>query len=441
MDVANRLMSSLCSSEELWDSASRLPPSALPPETRMLFRLLKSHFRSHGVVPDAETLSQVMRNLGWETDRRQETLTSFMSLAASSAEATTWEIEELIRRFREAGMFLRVREILRAMKGESIPLGRKKVTGVDGAEELLNAPLALIEAAVREELDPYEAYERRKQGGVFVSIPLLESLVPSFEREELWILSGFAGDGKTTFGMNTVLSAADAGASCVLITAEVPAHVMYWKLAVMESEKHPPMLNYHAVKRVKLLPDEEEHFKLLLEKVRGKIRVIGVTAGSNIREVSRICRSLEKEDELDLVLVDYLGLFRDETRFRDKFERLAEVVRQLKTFAQSSNVVMMVLHQTSRGGHAEAVKQGRYTLDALSDTNAAEKHTDGVLWILRTGHLMSKVGLMKYRDEPVDLEIAGDFALSKETMTFAPTIRTTEPAAMQAIDTLPIDDD
>ena len=54
----------------------------------------------------------------------------------------------------------------------------------------------------------------------------------------------------------------------------------------------------------------------------------------------------------------------------------------------------------------------------LSDTNEAEKTADVIAWILRLGHLKSRMGVMKYRDEPLNMEQYLEYTLDESTHMF-----------------------
>jgi replicative DNA helicase len=87
------------------------------------------------------------------------------------------------------------------------------------------------------------------------------------------------------------------------------------------------------------------------------------------------------EGPVDLVVVDHLGLFTPDQRFRQKNEELGHYSRQMKLLASETKIPILCPHQINRGGEEEAEKTGRIEARHLRDSGNLEQDADNILII------------------------------------------------------------
>lgn len=214
--------------------------------------------------------------------------------------------------------------------------------------------------------------------------------------------------------LNLALDAMQKGEGVVIVSMEVPRHVVYWKLASMLSAEIPPKITYREIKTASIDEEREQHFRDLLEKVK-TIRVVGSSVGTGPRRIRQICKQISRDMDIGFIIVDYLGLMVAKSGMDDT---LGPCVTQMKGLAIEFNSVVALLHQTNRTGWSVAQKLGYYNLSALAETNRAERDSDAILWVLKTAYLRSKMGMMKYRDEPIDIGSGYDLYVDKDLAIF-----------------------
>lgn len=68
-----------------------------------------------------------------------------------------------------------------------------------------------------------------------------------------------------------------------------------------------------------------------------------------VRQIQALARAVQRESGLSLLVIDQLDKIKAEGRHRDRFERLAEVTRDLNRLAKALQVPVLVLAQRTRG--------------------------------------------------------------------------------------------
>jgi len=68
-----------------------------------------------------------------------------------------------------------------------------------------------------------------------------------------------------------------------------------------------------------------------------------------VRQIQALARAVQRESGLSLLVIDQLDKIKPEGRHRDRFERLAEITRDLNRLAKALQVPVLVLAQRTRG--------------------------------------------------------------------------------------------
>jgi replicative DNA helicase len=92
-------------------------------------------------------------------------------------------------------------------------------------------------------------------------------------------------------------------------------------------------------------------------------------------------KRLHFEHPVDLVVVDYLQLIRDESRRDNRVQELSEITRSLKALAREMNAPVIALSQLSRA--VEQRMSHKPQLSDLRDSGSIEQDADVVVFISR----------------------------------------------------------
>lgn len=415
-----RILGSLTKDVSLWEAALTFPADCFSPIGGDLFLLMREHYIKYGVAITDEAIHDKVKRANLEKETKKELLRLYYSSRGTHAIATQWDLDFLREATGKNKLLSSMSNAVRALT-EGVEIKGKYYVGLEGAAALLDQSKAEV---VREKsLTPFEVYQKRKEKAYAIPSPLFDPLVTELMYGEFWILGGYAGDGKTTASLNLAYGASLAAKSKTLyITMETPRHVAKWKMVSIMSNQNMPILRYKLIRGGKLDANQEKHFQVLLEKSDEFFKVVEMPVGSQVGEVKAVIRTEMLKKHYDLIVLDYLGLMGSKAGSEYPGAYMNEAIKRLKEVPKQHSTVFVCVHQMNREGHKEAVKTGYYTLNALSDANEAEKSPDGIAWVLKLGFCRTKLGIMKYRDEPLDLERVVELQLEPETHTFTKTI-------------------
>lgn len=247
---------------------------------------------------------------------------------------------------------------------------------------------------------------------------------------ELWIHAAFTGELKSTFALNWAYKTAMIFKYNVYYySLEMPVEQIRLILYVMHSN-HPKFrrqgyepLDYRVIRdgvssdNQKITQKDIDFFKLVVQDFE---QGAGTEYGSIIVEcpdeaattMSMVKSRIELAHQttpIHLVFIDYLGLLAADRQRGNHRDELNSIFRDAKqmclTFNRGERIPIVALHQINREGKKEAEKNdGRYTLQALADTSAAERTADVITYTYLDDDLrregQTKLGSLKNRDNP-----------------------------------------
>lgn len=135
------------------------------------------------------------------------------------------------------------------------------------------------------------------------------------------------------------------------------------------------------------------------------------TAGITVLEMRAKARRLKVENDLKLIIIDYLQLMQGSTgsgRSENRQQEISEISRSLKALARELNVPVIALSQLSRGVEARQVKKPM--LSDLRESGSLEQDADIVSFLYREDYYnpdtdkknITDVIIAKHRNGPVD---------------------------------------
>ena len=111
--------------------------------------------------------------------------------------------------------------------------------------------------------------------------------------------------------------------------------------------------------------------------------MIDDTPGISVSELSLKCRKYKLEQDLQLVIIDYLQLMSGSVggKSESRPQEISEISRSLKALARELNVPVIALSQLSRA--VESRPDKRPMLSDLRESGAIEQDADVVMFIYR----------------------------------------------------------
>lgn len=270
-------------------------------------------------------------------------------------------------------------------------------------------------------------------------------------------IMGYAGSGKTTWGVNIAYNAIMQGFNIIYLSLEVSKeHILYDLLSRHSNEsKFKMKLEHRDLKHRKLEKDKEEYlwstiYPSFLE-TPGKMYIVDetdlenystLTLENKFKELDKLAKD-ETGNGISMVFIDHAQLLKFDSSVNNMNDNsainsyISFFRKQAVNFIKEKRpACFVVLSQTNRDGWRYASKhEGAYQLNALADANELERASTLVLSIYTNEAFMqskqAKVMVVKSRDgalmeEPVSTfidpatYIIGDFVggVAEEVSSF-----------------------
>ena len=135
--------------------------------------------------------------------------------------------------------------------------------------------------------------------------------------------------------------------------------------------------------------------------------IIDDTPGISISELRSKCRKYKLEQDLKLVIIDYLQLMSGSGRSDSRQQEISDISRSLKGLARELNVPVIALSQLSR--QVEQRPDHRPMLSDLRESGAIEQDADVVMFIYRDDYYnkdtenknIAEIIIAKQRNGPI----------------------------------------
>jgi replicative DNA helicase len=287
----------------------------------------------------------------------------------------------------------------------------------DALEESQNSLLGLdtlvgLKKNVDSELDKYSRFQkplsfndslegiiqrvenRTKQSDSIktVSFPSFNTATGGLNEGNLVGIAGAFKNGKTTFGLNLVLDIANQNIPTAIFSlemtkAEIEEKILSYKTGIpCEKIRNPQRLS-----------DDE---KLTIAHFYGSKRnfnerLFVFDKSFTISEIESRVKELKRQENLKIVLIDYLGLIKSSAKNSESREReISQLSNSLKILAKETDTIVFVLSQLNRSGIKEASSVN------LAESIALARESDFLFTIYKPT-LSGLEGIMKKDKEKI----------------------------------------
>lgn len=214
--------------------------------------------------------------------------------------------------------------------------------------------------------------------------------------DHLYITDGFIPTHNTVTSIQTAWYAAtQQGKNVVFFTTET-LHAQIRRKIVARHSKHPMFemaegLNTRDLKSGTLSEADEDKLSEVVKDLTsnpnyGRLYVAQVPRGASVSSIEQRMYRLQRQFNIDFVVIDYLALLTSDRRRQTTREELAIIMKEAKqvasTFDEGRGVPIMSPWQIRRESYEQAVKTMFYTSAALSETAEATSTSDVILSIL-----------------------------------------------------------
>lgn len=209
-------------------------------------------------------------------------------------------------------------------------------------------------------------------------LDLDQKLDGGFEKSDLVYMAARPGVGKTVAMQNIVRNAVLSGLRVHVWSGEMPADGTFMDRMTANEIG----IDSRLIKTGNLT---EQQYDLYLEAMARMSRwplSVDDTTGITVSSLSMDAYHIDREDELDLLVVDHIGLMRPSGNYRgNKNLEQGEISWSLKDIAMSLNIPVLVLCQLSREVEKRSNKVP--VSDDLRDSGEHEQNADKILFLYR----------------------------------------------------------
>jgi replicative DNA helicase len=263
--------------------------------------------------------------------------------------------------------------------------------GLDKAEDLLynlrhgKSPRDFVH--IREILDKYLETEAPAdedgQPSPLVRVPSgfvgVDEFLGGFQRSDLVIVAGRPSMGKTSFALNVARNAAVSHNACIaMFSLEMSRESLVERLLASEASINPKKIRLGSKSQT---PEDEKRIMDATGILSEAPIYIDDSPQMRIAEMRSKAKRLHFEHELNLIIVDHLGLIQGDGRNENRVQEISYITRQLKVLARELNVPVIAVSQLSRAAEWRASHKPQ--LSDLRDSGSIEQDADVVLFIYR----------------------------------------------------------
>ena len=203
----------------------------------------------------------------------------------------------------------------------------------------------------------------------------LDKVITGLNKSDLILIGARPAMGKTSLALNLARNVAMIGKRKVLffsleMTKEQLAQRILATEARVESTK---------MRTGQLTPDEWVRIAAATSALNDCPLYFDDTSGINVQEIKA---KIRREKNVDVVIIDYLGLISSAGRVENRVQEISQITRSLKLMAKDLSIPLVVCAQLNRGTEGRG-KSHRPQLSDLRESGSFEQDADIVLMIHR----------------------------------------------------------
>lgn len=240
-----------------------------------------------------------------------------------------------------------------------------------------------MRSIMREAITELESKKGQKDGltGVPSGFTALDRVTSGWQKSDLIIIAARPAMGKSAFVLSVLRNAAvDHNMPVAIFSLEMSAIQLVNRLISSEAE-----LDSEKIKKGNLADYEWEQLVHKTSKLSSAPLFVDDTPALSILELRAKCRRLKAQNDIQLIVVDYLQLMSGDSKGAmggNREQEISSISRALKKLAKELNVPVIALSQLSRAVETRGGDK-RPQLSDLRESGAIEQDADIVMFLYR----------------------------------------------------------
>jgi len=222
--------------------------------------------------------------------------------------------------------------------------------------------------------------EKKLVTGIPTGFDDLDRMTSGMQRGDLIIVAGRPSMGKTAFSMNLAQNASirsDDAAVVAVFSLEMSSQQIAMRMLACEAR-----VDMQHLRTGRFSAEDWRKLAAASGSLAESAIFVDDTPAISVLEIRSKCRRLKREaKQLDLVLIDYIGLMSGRADADNRAQEISEITRALKALAKELHVPVIALSQLNRSLEARADK--RPVMSDLRESGAIEQDADVIMFIYR----------------------------------------------------------
>jgi replicative DNA helicase len=279
------------------------------------------------------------------------------------------------------------------------------------SERRLKKAFTPLGPALAETVDYLQSLHGRHDGitGVPSGFPKLDDQTGGFQKSDLVIIAGRPSQGKTAFALALARNAAlhkEKKTAVAIFSLEMSEQQLIIRMLASEAK-----VNAHDLRTGRLHEDKWKNLSRNVGRLAEAKIFIDDTPALSILELRAKARRLKAEQDIGLVIADYLQLIQGPKNSESREREISMISRSLKALAKELNIPVIALSQLNRAVEARGDK--RPMLADLRESGAIEQDADVVMFV----HRPETYAIMEIKDDElgsIPSEGVGEIIIGKQ---------------------------
>jgi replicative DNA helicase len=285
---------------------------------------------------------------------------------------------------------------------ELLDYAEQRIFGISDSK--MKSPFHPIREIVKESFEMIERRYEQKENvtGAPTGIPELDNLTAGLHPGDLIIVAGRPSMGKTAFALNIAQHAAiEKRLPVAIFSLEMAREQLAIRMLCAEAR-----VDAHKLRSGYLGAADWPKLTAAAGRITEAPIFIDDSAALSVLELRAKARRLSRDQNLAVIIVDYLQLMRGRGTADNREQEISEISRSLKALAKELRVPVIALSQLSRA--VESRTDRRPQLSDLRESGAIEQDADVVMFVFREevfkpteeNRNMAKIIISKQRNGP-----------------------------------------
>lgn len=234
----------------------------------------------------------------------------------------------------------------------------------------------VADSACREREERLNRIDEKGLSGISTGIEEMDRLTGGWQPEEIIIIGGQNGDGKSWFMVMHLLAAAMHGAHCLVYSLEMRSELLYGREVMMSTDVNSTDWRQGTT-------DEKKNAQL--QKVRNSLDYLPILYMDNVKyDIDRLCAMARQYNEkglCDILFIDYAQIIKS-MEGMDKDRRtdvIGVICAKLQSLARELHIPVVLLSQLNREPTKRS--EGRPQKSDLSESSKLEHVADRIILI------------------------------------------------------------